>query len=402
MSGLPAPPVTRGERARVGWAFLAIAAVLGITVWLSSEHLTRHEEGLHPRFTTLRHGDEVLGPWLYWDSKYFGAIAEHGYPKEDVTVYRQRGQSRIAYFPLYPAAARVVAEVVGDTGLGLVLVTFVSGLALAQILYHWFRLKVGAAAGWALAVMLLFPWSYVLIAAGYSDALFLLLVVAAFVLVEHDRPIAAGLVGALASLTRLAGVGLLIGLVIRVAERRGALSFDGWRPHLDHSKLRPRDGGVLLAGTGLLAWMGFCWARYGSPVAFSTAERGWSQGFGVRSWFKLGLVDQVFNNADTFFLMRLVAQGVAITVLAAMIPTVWRRFGAGYGTYTGIVLALPLLGSANFASNGRFALAAFPCFAVAGERLATNPHRFARPALVASGVLLVGVASCWGRGYWMS
>lgn len=395
--------MTRRGRAPALWAFIAVAAALGITVWFSSAHLSHAEEGVNSRVTTLRHGDEVLGPWLYWDTKYYVAIAEHGYTDRDVDVFHDAGETRIAFFPLYPAVVRAVAEVVGETGLALVLVTFSCGLALAHVLYGWFRDRIGRlAAGWALAAILLFPWSFFLVGAGYPESLFLLLAVSGFVLVERGHPTLAGVVGALAALTRVVGVGVIVGLAVRVAERRGALSFDGWLPRLDRTKLRADDWGVLLAATGLIAWMAFCWVRYSDPVAFSTAQRGWSQGFGPRSWLKLGLIDQLFNNADRFFVLRLLLQGAVMLLFCATIPAVWRRFGAGYGAYTLVVLALPMLGSANFASNGRFVVMAFPTFALVGERLATQPARVAQLALGASGVLLLTAASLWGRGYWMA
>jgi hypothetical protein len=391
------------ERSPAPWAFLVVAAALILTVWLSSEHLTHREQGLQPRATTLRHGDDVLGPWLYWDTKYYVDIAEHGYTEADVEVFRSGGETTVAFFPLYPAAVRSVAVVVGETGPALQLVTFACGLALSVVLYGWFRARVGrSAAGWALAAILLFPWSFFLVAAGYPEALFLLLAVSAFVLVERDRPLLAGVVGTFAALTRVVGVGVVVGLAVRIVERRGALSFDGWRPRLDRTRLQRGDWGVLLAGSGLAIWMAFCWVRYGDPLAFSTAQRGWSQGFGPRSWFKLGLIDQLGNNADRFFVLRLLLQGAVLLLFCAAIPAVWRRFGAGYGSYTLMVLALPMLGSANFASSGRFVVMAFPTFALIGERLADQPARAARLALGASGVLLLIVTSFWGRGYWMA
>lgn len=395
--------MTWRTRAPALCAFLAIAAVLALTVWLSGEHLPPREDGLNPRPTALRHGDEVLGPWLHWDTDYYVAIAEDGYTAADVEVFRAGGETTVAFFPLYPAAVRVASELLGEIGLGLVVVTFGCGLALSAVLYGWFCRHLGRrAAGWALAATLLFPWSFFLVAAGYPEALFLLLAVSAFVLADHDRPILAGVVGALAGLTRLVGVGVAVGLAVHVVARREALELDGWRPRFDRSKLRRGDWGVLLATTGLLGWMAFCWVRYGDPVAFSTAQRGWSQGFGPRSWFKLGLVDQLLHNVDRFFVLRLLLQGAVLLLFCAAIPAVWRRFGAGYGTYNLIVLALPMLGSANFASGGRFVVMAFPTFALLGEWLSAQPTRPARLALAASGVLLVATASLWGRGYWMA
>ena len=100
----------------------------------------------------------------------------------------------------------------------------------------------------------------------------------------------------------------------------------------------------------------------------------------------------------------LLAVVVAIAILLActQIPAVRRRLGFAYAVYTIIVLGMPLLGSANFASNGRFVLMAFPVFAVLGQRLAGAPQRDARLVLGASALLLVLFTSFWSRGFWMA
>ena len=401
--------MTTTAEARTGsdwrWAtavHLSVVAVLVLVVWQSSVHLTHREEGLLPRATTLDHGDGVIGPWLYWDTKYYVEISEHGYRAEDRAVFEAGGETAAAFFPGYPLVVAAVGMLGVSTGFALVGVTFLAGLGATIVLHRLFTLQMSRAASRrATLAIALFPWSYFLVAAAYPEALFLFLAGAAFLLVEHDRPIAAGLLAALASATRLIGIGLVLGLAIRVAERRGALRFEGWRPRLDRSLLRRRDAGVLVGASGLAAWMVVCWVRYGDPLAFSTAQRGWSQGFGLRSWLKLGLIDQLQHNQDRFFVTRLLLQGLVMVLFALALPAVWRRFGAGYGTYAVVAVALPLLGSANFASNGRFALMAFPVFAVAGERLARERAPGDWVVLAMSASALVAVASLWGRGYWM-
>ena len=382
---------------------LAVAAALVVIVWQSSVHLTPQEEGRYPRAITLDHGDKVLGPWLYWDTKYYVDISEHGYRTDDRAVFEAGGETAAAFFPGYPLVVAGLGLLGVSTGFALVGVTLLAGLGATVVLHQLFTLQMSRLASRRASLALaLFPWSYFLIAAAYPEALFLLLAGAAFLLVEHDRPVLAGLLAALASATRLIGIGLVLGLAIRIAEKREALTFDGWRPRLDLSRLRRRDAGVLLGASGLAAWMVVCWVRYGDPLAFSTAQRGWSQGFGPRSWFKLGLIDQLQNNQDRFFVTRLVLQGLVMLLFAIALPAVWRRFGAGYGTYAVVAVALPLLGSANFASNGRFALMAFPVFALAGERLARERAPGDWVVLAMSATALVAVASLWGRGYWMA
>jgi hypothetical protein len=399
----PSRPLEERGGAAVRWAlaFIGLAAALTITVWQSSVHLAPAEAGLQERIA-VSHGDAVLGPWLFWDAGYHADIADHGYTDADVAVFKAGGEAHVAFFPGYPLVVRAIAALVGDIGLAEVLSTFLAGLALAVVLHRWYSSRLApAGARCATLATFLFPWAFFFVGAGYGDAMFVLCAVGAFALLEDDRPMAAGALGAIASGTRFVGVAVILGLVVRAAERRGALRIDGWRPRLDRSKLRPADHGVLLAGSGLLAYVAFCWVRYGDPLAFSTAQRGWNQDAGPRTWFKLTLIDQVLHNPDQFFVLRLVAQGAVALVFCAAVPAVWRRFGAGYGIYTTVALALPVIGSAAFASQGRYVLAAFPVFALLGEWLARVPRPRMIGYLATSGATLLLMTSWWGRGYWM-
>lgn len=387
---------------RAALGFVALALVLVVTVWQSSTHLGPAEAAFEGR-VHLRHGDDILGPWLFWDASYYAQIADHGYTDADVEVFESGRDASVAFFPGYPLAVRAVSTLVGDTALAQILVTFLAGLALTIVLHGWYAGRLTPeSARLATAATFLFPWAFFLVAAGYSEALFVLCAVGAFALLDDDRPLAAGVVGAVASATRFVGVALIVGLAIRAVERRGALGLSGWRPCIDWSKLRRADAGVLVSVTGLGAFMMLCWIRYGQPLAFSTAQRGWNQGPEPRTWLKLRLVDHIMNNPDLSFVLRLVVQGVVALIFCAAIPSVWRRFGAGYGTYTALALALPMIGSAAFASHGRFVLVLFPVFGVLGEWLARQSRAHANAYLALSLGLLLGVTSLWARGVWMA
>lgn len=392
----------RSDRRWVALAFLALALLLGVTAWQSSNHLAPEEAALEGRIH-LHHGDDVLGPWLFWDASFYATIADDGYTDADVAVFESGGGASVAFFPGYPLAVHAVDLAVHDTAMAEMLVTFGAGLSLSIVLYAWYARRVALdAARLATAATFLFPWAFFLVATGYSEALFILCAVGAFALLDDDRPLAAGVVGALAAATRFVGVALILGLAIRAAERRGALSLRGWRPRVDWSKLRWADAGVLVSASGLGAFMVLCWIRYGQPLAFSTAQRGWNQGPELRTWLKLRLVDQVLHNPDHSFVLRLVVQGVVALIFCAAIPTVWRRFGAGYGTYTALALGLPMIGSAAFASHGRFVLVLFPVFGVLGEWLARQSQARVNAYLALSLGLLLWVTSLWARGVWMA
>ena len=102
---------------------------------------------------------------------------------------------------------------------------------------------------------------------------------------------------------------------------------------------------------------------------------------------------------------RLVPSSViAYTLLAlvalALVPLVVRRLGWGYGAFVIALLVIPLLGTKDFQGVGRYVLAAFPCFAVAGQLL--TRRRLLRVGwLVVSGGLLLLLSSGYARGYYV-
>lgn len=384
-------------------AYLVLVGALTVVLWQSASHLSPEEAGLSER-PHLERGDTVLGSWMYWDGEIYHSIADQGYTDADKQLFRSGGEANVAFFPVYPILGRVVAAALGDLALSLIVVALASGLALSVVLHRWFvaHLESSRAATLAVLAVFLFPWAYVLTGAAYTEALFLVCTVGAFVLVERDRPVAAGMLGAVASGTRIVGVAVVIGLVLRTLERRGALRFEGWRPRISRGDLRRRDAAVLLSGLGVASFVAFCWIRYGDPIAFSTAQRGWGSPFGPRTWFKIPLFDLVTESPDLWFVRRLLLHGFVGFCFCLAVPAVWRRFGAAYGSYTAVVVLLPMVGSAAFSSMGRLMLVAFPVFGLVGEQLAAWRPAKAVAVLAASGSVLVLWTSFWARGYWMA
>jgi hypothetical protein len=400
-------PQAPGDRAdpvpwyRVTALHLALAATLLVVVWQSAEHLAPGEAGLGPR-TTAGVADGILGPWLNWDAGVFQDIARHGYRSDDRLIYDAGGESRIAYFPGYPLVARAAGALVGDVPLGMIAVTFASGLGAAVVFNRWLRAHTEAGPRTcALLALLLFPWAFFLVATGYSDALFLLTSLGAFVLMEEDRPVAALASGFVATLTRPVGGAVTVGLLLIAVQRRRARRAEEGRDGSARSWVGAPELAAVASIGGLLCFMAFCWTSYGHPLAFSVAQRGWNQAAGPHTWFKITLLDLVQQHPDPWFVWRLVLQGIVALVFAAAIPAVWRRFGPAYGAYTAIVVLVPLVGSAAFASQGRYMLAAFPVFALLGEHLYrwTAGRRLGYLLVSAAGLLLN--ASFWARGYWM-
>lgn len=420
-----AEPHGPGRREAGPWfavgAFAGIAAVLFLVVWQTNVRLGPGPEagdGASP-FAAV---DDTIEAWLQYDAGWYVDIADHGY------FYSPGQQSSVAFFPAFPLAVRAVSNVVGDTPLAAILTTLTCGLAAAALFGRWCADRLSAA-GTRTAVLALvaYPYAWFIYGSGYGDALFLAAAIGAFVLLERDHAVLAGVAGFVATATRPNGVAVLVGLVAVALERRGVLTRAGgprgsnpapgaagagrvrgalrterdrWR--LDRSRLVRGDSGVLLAAGGLASYCAYLWVRFGDPVAFVTVQSapGWNQGEGPATWFKRSFFALVLRG-DADYGARLVAQALLTVGVVVLVPFVVTRFGWGYGLYVLVAIGIPALGSSTFQGLGRYCLAAFPCFALAGDWLAGRPRARA-PVLVGSVLALVALTSLYARGYYLS
>ena len=392
-----APEAVVGEAGLRVWqavaAFVGVAVVLYLVVAFVSPGIsTPPHPVLVPRYT----GPSWLRGWAQWDSGWYYRIAHDGYS------FAGRHQSTVAFFPVYPLVMRGVDVVLHSTYVSGILVTFVSGAVLVGLFAAWLRPRMSRQAAWTgLAVFLLYPYAFYVYGVVYADALFIATVIGAFLLLEADRPVLAGLVGALSTAARPVGIVLVVALAVRALERRGALrpAGGGW---VDWSRVRRADFGVLLAVLGMVAWCLFLWHRFSDPFAFATAEAGWQQTPGPRVWLKV----QYFHDMAHIWNLRwwgvfYLAHSVLTLAAACLIPRVFRRFGAGYGVYVLLLIAMSALSDQNFFGMARYLLAAFPIFAVVGDFLADRPA-WRRLYLSGSGLCLLIATAVFGTGYYLS
>ena len=280
MTALEASPPTQQHTPRNTWwfpvlMFFVVAAVLAIVVQVSHEHMKL--DGPESQGDPSNH--DYFGGWMQFDTGWYLSIAEHGYDKTQVDAFDAGEQSAVAYFPAYPLTVRQTALLTGDDFvLAAHLTTIACGLAIFLLFWAWCGRRLSPAARRvALLLLALYPYSWFLYGSGYGDVLFIAVTIGVFLLLERDRPVLAGLAGAGASATRLIGIGTIIGLIALVIERRHALvrteadgprrPWSGWR--LDRSRLRLKDGGVLLSFAGVGSYCLYLWSRVGDPIAFN-------------------------------------------------------------------------------------------------------------------------------------
>jgi hypothetical protein len=370
------PPLGRNDRTRL--VAIHAAGFAALTVVLANAHrVLPVAQTMHRPHMPLR---RFLGNWLIWDGGWYLHIARSGY------FYRPGHQSSVAFFPVYPLAVRWLGSFTGMAIAALV-ISVAAGALAVQLFWTWCR-DTGDPRPWGPVLALVsYPYAFFLYGFSYSDNLFLSLSIGAFLAVHRRRYRLGGLLGMVATATRPTGICLVAGLAAvawHQEQRAGTV-----RPA---SRLSP----LALAPGGLAAWCAYLWLRFGDPLAFVHTEGapGWGNGPGWRTWLKVEFF-HAFTNMDAWGYGPLLAQAAVCAVLLALVPVVWRRYGWGYGAYALLAVVVPLVSTGDFQGTGRYAMAAFPIFAVIGSRLAARPAlaRVAMGAGVAGMFLAAGLFS---------
>jgi hypothetical protein len=203
----------------------------------------------------------LLASLTAYDGRYYLGIAAAGYHVAPVfgpfVDY--------VFFPLYPALVRLASVVtLGDIEVAGVLVANACfGLALVALYALSIRHLPRDAALRSLVFLSLAPGA-VAFGMTYTDGLFLLLSVGAFLAAETRRPALMGVLLALATLTRPPGILLALPLLVLI---------------LGDPALRSRRAWVWLA-LGPLALAGFCayiGSVTGDPLAWVHGQEIWSR-----------------------------------------------------------------------------------------------------------------------------
>jgi hypothetical protein len=345
----------------------------------------------------------VVDVWARWDSVWFLRIAEHGYGAAE--------EAAAAFYPLYPLLVGVLGRILfGHYVLAGVVISLAATLGSFALLYRLAETKLAAeGARRAVLYLAVFPFA-VFLSAVYSESLFLFLALAAFVLAERGSFLGAGTAAGLAWLTRPLGIALLPALVLIA-----------WRaPRRAHALARLAAAPALFALYPL--WL---WWRLGDPLAFLRAEDVWGRHLswagplgGLWDGLRAGWagVRQLASGSDSTRYWSAVEdadpdrvaavnleQLAFLVLFAALTVVAWRRFGAPYGLFAALSLAIPLSVPSErwpLLSVPRFGLVVFPFFlalAVLGER------RRVHTVVVGVSAMLLGIVCVqWALWQWVA
>ncbi|MGZ4493303.1 MAG: hypothetical protein ACXVWU_01255 [Nocardioides sp.] len=303
-------------------------------------------------------GESVHGRLTRWDAQWYAHIATHGY---GLTKHMADGRhlSDLAFFPLFPVLERAAVSVTGlaavDAGL---VVGAAAGLVAAALLHDLGTRLYDARTG----LLLVLLWAAVPVgiveSMAYSETLFTALAAGAVLAAVRHRWLLAGLLAALAGLTRPVGLAVVVGVVLAaaLAVRRRE---DGLRPAL----------GAALAPLGWLGYVAWVGARVGNPLGYFTVADGWGNSFdgGVAyaRW-----VAGYLGGGRPGLLLGLLLVLATLAVVTLVVLGVRDRQPAALLGYTVVLVALAFTTSGYFGSKPRYLLPAFGLLLPVAVRLA--------------------------------
>jgi Gpi18-like mannosyltransferase len=314
-----------------------------------------------------------------WDSGWYFDIASRGY------YFNPRGQSSIAFFPLYPMLMRAVAWPFGGgektIWLAGILVSC-TAFALALVALHRFTERVFGdreTAARTVLYLAIFPFS-LFFTRVYAESIFLLTTVLAVSRAHDGRWWRAGGWGALAAIARPNGI--LIGVPLAFMAMAG-------RPRL--RELAARFAALLLIPLALAGYCAYVYTLSGDPLGWLSAQAQWGYSLGHPPWEQLlKLIARIAKHGlyDYFFISQMAPyrlfHGVVALIFLGLAPSIFKRLGAGLGCYVLASLLVPLSGNA-LEGVGRYSSVLFPAFMVLGT---VKSQRWHEAILIVSALFL--------------
>jgi hypothetical protein len=217
----------------------------------------------------------LLNSWFRWDSGHFTFIATHGYD----------GAWRTAFFPLYPILEHIFAYGTQDPFIAGLIVSNLAGFGLFVVLYRLIVEDFDAdLAHRTVLYLAVFPTAFFFLAA-YNESLFIFLATLSFYHIRRGSWWLAGMAGILASLTRSAGLLLLVPFAYEYLRQHN------W--NIRAFRLDVLSMMLIPAGTVLFAI--YCNYRFHDPFAFSHAQAVWHR-YLVGTWYGFGKALKILLN----------------------------------------------------------------------------------------------------------
>ena len=333
-------------------------------------------ETLIPRNPALDPGADgpILRSLTSWDGWYYLGIVRDGYQALPVSG----AYSNLAFPPLYPALVKTLAlPFPGFEGVIAVVLSNVAFLVALGLLVRLGAPYLGRRrAGMAAGLLAIYPFASVF-AMAYTESLFLLLIVGAFLAAERGHRSWAGLCLALAVLCRLQGIALVLPLAIIMLRQ------DGWRPRASQAWLLLGP----LAALGFLAYVG---SVTGTATAYLDAQQAWGRA-GIGGASPTGTIAAMFTPYQGALIVTLLASIFLLVFIRedGMRPEYW---------LVPVSFIAAELSSGSLEAVGRITMLAFPLVWILVNRRSATVRR--SWPLVSVGLFTLVAVLQFG-GYWV-
>lgn len=308
-----------------------------------------------------------------WDSIWYLDIASNGY------LFNGVGKlSNIVFSPVYPALTAIISLFTfGNAVLAGWIISSVSLIIACAFVYKLVKEFHPFVDPYQVVFFLLiFPTAFFLNAV-YTESLFLALSLAAFYFALKKNFLLAGVIGFIASLTRISGILIFIPIAWEYYEAVGL-------KRLFNLKFLP----IMLIPFGTFCFFLYHYLAFGDWLLFFKVESWWGRQFILnKDYFNLSSYPAVINfSLDlTFTILAFIATALS-----------FKKLSVSYGLYMLSTLVF-VLSSGTMMSIGRYILVLFPIYILA----ASFKNQLLKQALVMVSILLFGMyITLFVNNYW--
>lgn len=281
-----------------------------------------------------------IGLHARWDSEWYLDIAQNGYS------FNGPGElSNIVFFPLYPLLMRLVALFTGGNFVlaGWILSSLFLLLGLSYLFKIVKEFHPRLNSHLPVLFLLIFPTAF-FFNALYTESLFLFLSLATFYYGLKKNFRRAGIIGFLASLTRVTGVLLFI-----------PLAWEYWKERDFNLKkcFCPSVIPLFFIPLGTSLFFGYHYLRFNDLLLFFKVESWWGRAFELNLEHLAASNPAALSNLalDVFFLV--------IALIATYLT--FKKLRVSYGLYMLANLGV-ILSTGTLMSIGRYILVLFPIY----------------------------------------
>lgn len=336
--------------------------------------------------------------WSNFDGIHYLTIIKKGY----------FGTALIqAFFPLYPNLARFINQWHSPIIAGLIISNIFAFLTLIS-LYQIGKIYFPKVTWLSLLIFLTFPTSF-FFGALYTESLFLVLVLQAFIATHHRRWWLAVLLAGLASATRIIGIFVIFGVVIDylfVVPTIWQLSVGQLKKTLNILQKRWLKIGAmsLIGASGLLLYMTYLQFRFGDALYFIHVQSEFGGGRQeslvlypqvVWRYIKILLTARPFD----FKYFAYVQEALAGTIGLLFLYFASKKVKLGQLAFCVGAFFLPAL-TGTFSSYPRYVLVIWPIYFLLAEKLQSSRWQFLYFPL-SIGLLILNTV-LFIQGYWVA